>query len=299
MRYIRGYMIRFSIVFSIVFLVIITGCGEINSDTQKKVLVSALPLIDSPDAREIPIKNTIIWHWENRFEKQEVHKIKQWLSVIDVAIIDTYGKYPFDMHFYIHRSKSGNEPVPWAHTTRGKDQGVHFHVNTTYSITEFLTDWTAQHEISHLSIPFVGKENTWFSEGYATYMQCQVMQVQGVLTSDDVKYKYATKLANCKQAYQSDLTVPQAADSLKKAWNYPALYWGGASFFWKLNAQYSSEIQKTLPRVIAEYVKCCRIGHRSPEEICETLDQITETKIASKLLNDYKTEPARLMFEEF
>ena len=245
------------------------------------------------------VKNHIVWHWENRFEKEEVYQIKQWLAVIDNAIISTYGKYPFDVHFYIHRAKSGNEPVPWAHTSRGKNQSVHFHVNMDYSLQEFLDDWTAQHEISHLSIPFVGKENAWFSEGYATYMQCQVMELQGVMSSDEVKEKYQSKLSGCKKAFQSNLPVPQAADSLKKAWNYPAMYWGGVSFFWKLNKSYESEIGKGLSEVLMEYVKCCRVNDSSPEKICLKWDEITHTTIASKLLESYTQDPARKHFEEF
>lgn len=292
-------MIQYSALFFIAFLTIFTGCSEINKPSSHEILRAAVPLMDAKEVTTKATQNTIVWHWENRFEKEEVYKIKQWLGKIDEAVIDTYGKYPFEMHFYMHRSKSDNEPVPWAHTTRGKDQGVHFYVNTSYSLADFLADWTAQHEISHLSIPFVGKENAWFSEGYATFMQCQVMEVQGVMTSEEVDQKYAMKLANCKKAFQTNLAVPQAADSLKKAWNYPAIYWGGVSFFWKLDAAYQSKLNKSLPQVIKAYVSCCRVGDSSPEKLCEALDQITETSIASELLTKYQSLPARLMFEEF
>lgn len=299
MGYIRGYMIQYSALFFITFLTILTGCSEINKPSSQDTLRATVPLKAAKEATTGVIHNTIVWHWENRFEKEEVYKIKQWLGKIDEAVIDTYGKYPFEMHFYMHRSKSGNEPVPWAHTTRGKDQGVHFHVNTSYSLADFLGDWTAQHEISHLSIPFVGKENAWFSEGYATFMQCQVMEVQGVMSSEEVDQKYAMKLANCKKAFQTNLAVPQAADSLKKAWNYPAMYWGGVSFFWKLDAAYQSKLNMSLPQVINAYVSCCRVGDSRPEKLCEALDQITETSIASELLIKYQSLPARLMFEDF
>lgn len=294
-------MIRFTTIYSLVFIVVFTiGCEDKDTVSPKEVLASTV--VQKPKSE--PVKevraNTIIWHWENRFEKEEVVQIKKWLNTVDKAITQSFGKYPFDMHFFIHRSKSGNEPVPWAHTTRGKDQGVHFHVNMDYSLQEFLDDWTAQHEISHLSIPFVGKRNAWFSEGYATYMQCQVMLKQGVMTSDEVKEKYANKLGNCKKAFQSNLPVPQAADSLKKAWNYPAMYWGGVSFFWKLNKQYVETINKPLHQVIAEYVTCCRmVEDDTPDAICKSLDKITGNSIASALLKEYKTQPARLMFEEF
>lgn len=286
---------------ALAFLFLGTGCQEsMNSSTEIKKATTANVALPEPEAsKKMAVKNHIVWHWENRFEKEEVYQIKQWLSIIDDAVVATYGKYPFDMHFYIHRAKSGHEPVPWAHTTRGKDQGVHFHVNMDYSLQEFLDDWTAQHEISHLSIPFVGKENAWFSEGYATYMQCQVMEVQGVMSSDEVTTKYQNKLSGCKKAFHSNLPVPQAADSLKKAWNYPAMYWGGVSFFWKLNKRYESEIGKGIPEVVKEYVKCCRVNDSSPQNICLKWDALTKTTIASNLLKSYTEDAARMHFEEF
>ena len=301
MRYIRMSMNHYLWV-AIIFILLGTGCQESktsSTESTANTLPVAVELPEKDASKEMEIKNTIVWHWENRFEKEEVHQIKQWLSIIDTAVVSTYGKYPFDIHFYIHRAKSGNEPVPWAHTTRGKNQSVHFHVNMNYSLQEFLDDWTAQHEISHLSIPFVGKENAWFSEGYATYMQCQVMEVQGVMSADEVKEKYQSKISGCKKAFQTNLPVPQAADSLKKAWNYPAMYWGGVSFFWKLNQSYESKLGKSLPEVLKEYVNCCRVNNSTPKAICLEWDEITQTTIASKLLESYSQDPARKHFEEF
>ena len=281
------------VVISVVFILL--GCDE---TVNKEVI----PVLKGDTATEtnIPnktVSNTVKWHWENKFNKEEVYKIKQWLGKIDQSVVTIFGKYPFDVHFYIHRSERGSEPVPWAHTSRGTIQGVHFHVNTEYTLEEFLGDWTAQHEISHLSIPFIGKSNSWFSEGYATYMQCQVMQVQGVMTEDEVKDKYNSKLEKCKSSYQSEKPFTEVADSLKKVWNYPDMYWGGVSFFWKLDQMYKKDVNKSLVAVMKEYVQCCRVQDSSPKEICAALDEITKTDMASRLLIQYKTEPAYVLFE--
>jgi hypothetical protein len=119
------------------------------------------------------------------------------------------------------------------------------------------------------------------------------------MTLDEVKEKYAGKLANCKPAFQSDLPVPQAADSLKKAWNYPAMYWGGVSFFWKLNKVYQEKEGYSLVEVVNQYVSCCRKNNSSPTAICNGFDTVTKTNHASDLLVDYQNKPARIMFEEF
>tara|TARA_R110002050_G_scaffold204327_2_gene339748 strand:- start:58885 stop:59745 length:861 start_codon:yes stop_codon:yes gene_type:complete len=244
-----------------------------------------------------PLAN-VKWHWMDDFNPSEVTQIKRWLATVNKAVFQTLGQYPFDLHYYIHRSQRGEEPVPWAHTTRGSKQGVHFHINMNYSLEEFLADWTAQHEISHLSIPFVGSENAWFSEGYATYMQNQVMQSQGIYTEAQVAEKYAERVGKCKSSYQTQLPFPLAADSLKKAWNYPDLYWGGVSFFWKLDKEYQKQYGKTLNEVITKFTAKGRVNDTTPKNFCKELDTITNTTLASDLLVQYNTQPAYLIFED-
>ncbi len=257
-----------------------------------------IPVIEKTVADKDLTAYKVIWHWENRFNREEVAQVKSWLKTMNTSVTKTFGSYPFDVHYYIHRSTKGNEPVPWAHTTRGEKQGVHFHVNMDYSLEEFLADWTAQHEISHLSIPFVGRENSWFSEGYATFMQYQVMKFQGVYSELEVQEKYQSRVSKCKSSYQTNLTFPEAADSLRGVWNYPDMYWGGVSFFWSLNKKYQAHDTQALSEVITKYVSCCRVAESSPKEFCLALDSITETKIATDLLIKYETQPAYLIFEK-
>ena len=107
----------------------------------------------------------IVWHWEDRFSRQEQQKLKKWLFTITYGVEQTLGIYPFEVHYYIHRRNFASEPVPWANTDRNYKQSVHFHVDPSFSFQEFIDDWTAPHEISHLSIPFVGRNQSWFSEG--------------------------------------------------------------------------------------------------------------------------------------
>lgn len=241
----------------------------------------------------------IMIHWEDSFTTDEKSKVKSWLVTVFSATKSTLGKYPFKTHLYIHRSKNKNEPVPWANTSRGKNQSVHFHINPDFTLDDFLKDWTAPHEISHLSIPFVGKENSWFSEGYASYMQYQIMKTQGIYPHEEVEEKYWKRFLKCKPSYQTTLPFPEAAINLKKEWNYPDMYWGGATFFWKLNNLYLDEIGLSLTQVVIKYEGCCRVNNSTPEELVLVWDAVTETKLASQLLESYKTQPASVQFENF
>ena len=246
-----------------------------------------------------PVSYGIEWHWENRFDREEVAMVKSWLTQVYQHSQNTLGGYPFQIHFYIHRSESGNEPVPWANTTRGDIQGVHFHINPEFGLQEFLSDWPAPHEISHLSIPFVGKENSWFSEGYATYMQVQILQNQGVYSVRDANEKYLSRFAKCKKEYDGNASMTETVERLKKSWNYPAIYWGGASFFWKLNRDLLAQKGISLLDVMKEYEGCCRVDESTPKDICEVFDQISHSSTATNLLIQYRDKPVKLAFEEF
>lgn len=280
-------MIRWLWVFSLWILIPCCGCRD--TTPQEKV----------PTNKVVPEEpgNNIVWHWENRFSREEVVQIKSWLKEIDLAVIKTLGVYNFEMHFYIHRSKRGEEPVPWAHTSRSEKQGVHFHVNMDYDLDDFLNDWTAQHEISHLSIPFLGSSNAWFSEGYATFMQYRIMQSQGVYTEAQVSKRFLTRIAECKESYQSDQPLPQVADQLRQNWEYPDMYWGGFTFFYVLDKQLEKHHKMKLSELIDSYVDCCRVNDSTPEDLCKAWDQLIGSNVASELLLQYKTEPARDIFK--
>ena len=165
-----------------------------------------------------------------------------------------------------------------------------------YDLDAFLSDWTAQHEISHLSIPFMGSHNAWFSEGYATFMQYKIMENQGVYSATQVHERFQTRIKECKANYQSNKALPVVADSLKGKWEYPDMYWGGFTFFYMLDYQLKRDKNIALTSLIESYVNCCRVNDSTPEDLCLKLDSISNSDLASQLLQRYKTQPARDIF---
>lgn len=235
-----------------------------------------------------------VWHWEAEFTKPEQDKIQKYISTVAAASFKVLGNYPFTIHFYIERSDSKNEPIPWAHTERSKNiQAVRFHINPDFDYDMFFADWTAPHEISHLSIPYLGKENAWFAEGYASYMQYQIMQEMGVYTKAEVKNKYLDKKQLIKNAYNDDLAFVKNANLLKKRYNFPALYWGGAQYFIKINELLAKQ-QTSLVNEIKQYQTCCRLKDNDMSSLLNSLDSNLETAVFKPMLDTCKT----LSFQE-
>lgn len=239
----------------------------------------------------------IIWEWADEFNSDEKEIIVEWLVRTTVAVEETLGEFPFELHFYIYRRNNSSEPVPWAHTERDIAQGVHFYVDPQYSLQEFLNDWTAPHEISHLTIPYLGKKNAWFAEGYASFMQYQVMHTLGIYTKKEIEEKYVSKLRMARSAYNSQEDFVTVANDLRSEYKYPEMYWGGASFFLQLNSELKQQMQISLPQLIKDYINCCRNKDRSLNELIESLDKLTKSEICSELLLQYNQLPAQEIVE--
>jgi hypothetical protein len=245
-----------------------------------------------------PSSATIQFHYEDSFSIGEKVKVEKWLTTTAFATQDVLGVFPFMLNFYIHRSKDAGEPVPWAHTQRSTDQGVHFHIDTEYSLQEFLKDWTAPHEISHLAIPFVGKSNSWFAEGFATYMQNEILLAMGQCTQADIDVKYASKFNDARPYYQVDEPFAEVAMALRKKHRYPEMYWGGALFFVQLDEILKEENNISLCDLFQDYEPCCRLKDNNLSSVLNSFDSLVNGSPANDLMQVYKTQPARTVFTE-
>ncbi len=242
-------------------------------------------------------RTNIVWHWEDYFTSVERQKVERWLTSVATATEATIGVYPFDMHFHIYRRNGSREPVPWANTRRNLAQGVDFHIDPTYSLQSFLDDWTAPHEISHLSIPYLGRNHAWFAEGYASFMQYQIMERLGIYTTDQVLEKYSGKIDRVRHQYDRNQDFVTVARDLQSRNRHSDMYWGGASFFLRLDETLRREHNLTLPELMKEYLTCCRLADDSIEEVIASLDEILGGSICRELLISYQTEPASTLFE--
>ncbi len=232
-----------------------------------------------------------IWHWNDQFSDSEKKKLKSWITETIVSVETYAGAYPFDVHIYFHRKDNASEPVPWANTQRSDLQGVHFHVDTRYPTKAFTNDWTAPHELSHLLIPYLGKDLRWFAEGFASYMQYQVMQEMGMLNEQETSEKYENRIRRADKRYSMpNMPFTEAAPVLFERRLYPVMYWGGASYFLNIDKALK-ENESSLKDVLREYVSCCRMRKSNFHELIQLFDKISETTAFSDQLKKYKLKP--------
>jgi M61 glycyl aminopeptidase len=224
--------------------------------------------------------------WEDDFTDSEKKKLSSWLKTSLSASEKLLGKYQFEHVFFIQKSENASEPVPWAHTTRSSPQAVHFHVNPDFALQEFVGDWTAVHEISHLAIPFLGSENSWFAEGFATYMQNLILLDMGIYDEAKYREKYKYKLEKARPHFTADKSFISVLKSLRSNHQYPEMYYGACCFFLELNKKYQNQTGNDLLFYLHKYQKCCRNGHSSLNDFISELDRISNSTIASNFLEE-------------
>lgn len=229
-----------------------------------------------------PARADLHFHWQAAFDVATQTMVRAWLSESFDALESHVGELPIPVHVHVHRRSPANEPVPWAQTRRGTPQGVNFHIDPRFPSQAFRKDWTAAHEFSHLVLPYLGAEHTWFAEGFASFMQYQVMQAKGVLTAAEVEGLYRDKIARAQRNYRHPhKSFVDAAPQLRAEGRYPTLYWGGAVYFRRVDAALHAS-DSSLRQVLSTYLRCCRRDYDDLDHLLTTLDRLADTALFSQ-----------------
>lgn len=228
-----------------------------------------------------------------KFAIQDQQKISQWLEVTKVATEKTIGKYPFPVELHI-AARQAKEPVPWANTSRDQTQAIYFYVDTRFSQQEFIDDWTSYHELSHLALPFLGSKNRWFAEGFASFMQYQIMNKAGVLKKS-VAQSYHYKLSPHLAKYQNDASAMDTIYTLFRKRQYKAGYWASAWFFILADQQLQRQ-DSSMTEIVKSYLACCRMKDATLEDVIASWDDLVGSLLFTTLLNDFDNSKSRSIF---
>lgn len=263
------------------------GSGAVANTPDKTTVLAALSTkYASADQFRI--------HGLGKFSTGQKDVLRQWLSFGVNATRATLGVYPQPLDLYVYPRPS-NQPVPWAHTRRDKPETVHFYVDARFSAQQFIADWTIYHELAHLAIPYVGEDKAWFSEGFASYMQYQIMAHKGLLTQD-LAAAYKTKINPHLRWFQGNINAAAMAQNLMDKGNYPAAYWAGAYFFVLIEAQLSQYHYPSLTALIHQYQQTGREQDDDIQSLLASLDNLIDKPLFTELFRQFTQQPASTLF---
>ena len=215
--------------------------------------------------------------FDDDFPEPPKDKMRDWLTVVGKAMTTVYGSLPRnDIYVTLVAHPSSREAVPWAHVERGQRSGVRFYVNPAKPLAEFIDDWTAYHEFSHLLIPYPGEPDLWFSEGLASYYQNVVRARSGKLSSRQAWQKlYRGFERGAADTRMSQLTLAELSPRMRETASFMRVYWSGAYYFLAVDLALRKRGQ-SLDRALAGLKACCLEGRDvwSAASLAERLDQI-------------------------
>lgn len=231
-----------------------------------------------------------------QFSATEQKKLKIWLEQSFNATNQLLGPYPFLTQVHLSR-RVASEPVPWAYTQRMDKQQVFFQVDSSFSLSEFQQDWTATHEFSHLALPLLDREDLWFAEGFASYMQYQVLQRQQQL-AEGPAYWYQQKLQRIAPLLEkSQLPLISQLKLWLKQKHYKAAYWGSALFFIEAD-QLLQKQGSSLSQLIQQYQQQNRLTDQNLPQLLGSLDALADKAVFTPLWRRYQQQPGQSVWRQ-
>ena len=235
----------------------------------------------------------------DNFSHTEQQRIRTWLSTNIEAVSTLYDRYPYpDAVIEVHKrswwESWGDGPVPWGMVARDNPTRIEFHVASGHKLKDFLDDWTAVHEMSHLFIPNPGGEHSWMGEGLASYMQNILRGRAGMLNQQQVWNKIYAGIRRGEREHEGDpISMAQAS---QREWGSAKrtimrIHWGGVTYY--LNAdiklRQASGGKQSLATVLNRLRDCCLADNQRMrgDQLARLLDRLSNTTIFTDQYKQY------------
>jgi len=216
---------------------------------------------------------------------------RSWLRHAGESLLQLYGRFPLpSVQILVVPVRDGDEAVPFAQVLRGGGSALRFFVDPRYPLQDFISDWTAVHEFSHLVHPYFPDRDVWLAEGIASYYQNVLRARKGVLSPRRAWQKL-------HEGFQRGIhgtdgrSLEDVADSMHRDGSYMRVYWSGAAvaLLADLRLRNLSAGRQSLDSALALFQTCCLPSERLWEarEFMYKLDELSRTSVFSELYHEY------------
>ena len=232
--------------------------------------------------------------WQSEFSEKEKNRVSKIMKIFAVQTQQLLGKYPFKLKFYITRYNQKWGPLLGCHVKFSESvRGVYVGVDLSYMNKDFYDSWKMPHEISHLAIPGLGSENSWFAEGFATFMSRQIMASAGTIGKSVPDSVYQTKFTEVKSSFNSSETFLTVIRGLVAKHDYSGYYWGGATYFYRADQILREKHNTTMCAVVKAYQTPARLNNKNLLMVIKSWDAIVGSDVFTSLMREYRNEPAK------
>lgn len=192
------------------------------------------------------------------------NKTVRWISQSLSAITTVTKKLPFEkvQVIVIDVARPESQATPFAMVYRGEGNNVTFHINQHAPEAEFMNDWTAYHEFSHLLLPFIDRRDAWLSEGFASYYQYIIMGRANVLSPNQTFNRLWGGIQRGEQNYSKTRhhSLLTATRQMRQLRAYRRVYWTGALIWLEAELELQQR-GRNLEQLLQQFHHCCRHKH--------------------------------------
>jgi hypothetical protein len=216
----------------------------------------------------------------------------RWLHDAMEIAAESDGRFPSRrLQVLLLPQKLGNEP--FGNVARGGGASVLLLVPDSFDETSLKRDWVLPHELSHLLLPFLAREDAWLSEGLATYYQELLRARKGVLTQGQALTNIASALRSARDE-GTGRTLCEESRAMHQSHAYRAVYWGGAGHWLMADValREASAGGTTLDALLSQLRAEARMSPPySARELLTRLDELSGTQLFSALLAHCQAHP--------
>ena len=220
----------------------------------------------------------------------------EWISKEAAMVQSVIGEFAYP-HVQVMmvpntRSPGKPQPAPEAYVTRGGGPALRLMINQRRPQEEFIADWTATHELSHLFLPFINPDDAWLYEGVASYYQNVIRARFGLMSQEEAWENMALGFRRgFLQAKGQEISLREATQLMYMGDPHERVYWTGAAMMLHadIDLRKNTANEWSLDRVLREFNQCCNSDSRgwSAAEVLQTFDKISQTTIFSSLMSRY------------
>jgi hypothetical protein len=217
--------------------------------------------------------------------RADVDQVRDWVEAAARHVTLTYGTFPVPRTQVVIVPVVGLDAwggrgiggaVPFARVLRRGGTAAQFFVNQLAPLEQYLHDWTATHEFSHLLLPYVRQSDAWLSEGFASYYQNVLRARAGVLTEETAWRKLHEGFTRGRR--------DDYRDTLAESVHYSGpnmimrMYWSGAAIALLADVELRERSggNQSLDTVLEQLKACCLPSSRtwSAMELFDKLDEL-------------------------
>ena len=223
------------------------------------------------------------------FDKQAIF---DWVGIAATDVSLAYGRFPNPSPQVIVvpvSTTQSDSAVPYGRVIRDGGELVQFFINPGKPIEDFMGDWTATHEFSHLMLPYLSRRHRWISEGFAQYYQNVLLARSGEY---DQQFAWQKLYDGFERGHKSrpELSPNEAAEGgIRNA--LMKIYWSGAAIALMADVQLRERSggKESLDTMLGHLQQCCLPADKvwTGPELFKTLDSFTNEPVFMPLYRRY------------